>query len=110
VLIRIRIQNEYADLVRTNSQFWNAGGVPIKISLFGAEIRNTSIESLLSGAISFVTPDQPGPVAKEEQVFQLATEVNKDWFKWHPVIPIHPPDELPPPEKTSNALKTLIKS
>jgi paraquat-inducible protein B len=108
VLIRIRVQNEYANLVRTNSQFWNAGGIPIKISLFGgAQIRNTSIESLLSGAISFATPDQLGPEAKEGQEFQLETEVNKDWYKWKPAIEIHPPDELPKQQKSP--LQTLMK-
>ncbi len=109
VLIRIRVQTEYADLVRTNSQFWNAGGIPIKISLFGAEIRNTSVESLLSGAISFATPDQLGEVAKDGQEFPLATEVNKEWSKWKPVIPIHPPDDLPN-QKMPSPLQTLMKS
>ncbi len=110
VLIRIRVQTAYADLVRVNSQFWNAGGIPIKISLFGAEIRNSSIESLLTGAISFATPDEPGAPAAEGQEFQLNTESNKDWLKWHPKIQIHPVDEAPEPSKHPSALQTIMKS
>lgn len=110
VLIRIRVQLPYADLVRTNSQFWNAGGVPIKISLFGAEVRSTSVESLLTGAIAFASPDELGPIAEEGAVFQLSTEVNKDWLKWHPKIPVHPPNEAPDTRRPENVVPNVLKA
>jgi paraquat-inducible protein B len=109
VLIRIRIQTAFADLVRGNSEFWNAGGIPIKISLFGAEIRNSSLESLISGAISFATPDQPAAPAPDGTEFSLSTEANKEWLKWHPVIPVHSPDETPDTPAHPNPLQTIMK-
>lgn len=108
VLIRIRVQTPYADLVRTNSQFWNAGGIPLKISLFGAQIRSTSLESILAGAIAFATPDQPGPPAPDGAEFKLNTESDKDWLKWKPAITIHPPDEAPT-RNQANSLPSLLK-
>ncbi len=110
VLIRIRVQKPYTDLIRSNTQFWNAGGIPLKISLFGSSLRSTSLESILAGAISFATPDQLGPVAAEDTEFKLNTESDKDWLKWKPAIPIQPADEAQPTKKpASDALPQLLK-
>ncbi|MFT3781549.1 MAG: MlaD family protein [Nibricoccus sp.] len=59
VLIRIHIEAPYADLIRTNTRFWNAGGFSFKVGLLGAELKNTSLESLVAGGIAFATPE-PG--------------------------------------------------
>ena len=59
VLIRIHIDAPYADLVRTSSKFWNTGGFSFKVSLFGgAELKDTSLESLVTGGVAFATPDE----------------------------------------------------
>ncbi len=50
------IQQAYSDLITTNSRFWNAGGLDIRITADGADIRSPSLESLLEGGISFDTP------------------------------------------------------
>jgi paraquat-inducible protein B len=110
VLIRIRIHTPYVDLVRVNSQFWNAGGIPLKISLFGGEIRSTSLESILAGAIAFATPDEPGAIAEDGTQFKLNAEADKDWLKWHPKISIHPPEEAPEKTPSPNSLPALLKS
>lgn len=52
------IQQVYADLLSTNSRFWNASGLDVSITADGAEIRTPSLESLLEGGISFDTPPQ----------------------------------------------------
>jgi paraquat-inducible protein B len=115
VLIRFRVENAYADLVRADSRFWNAGGFSFKVGLLGAELKNTSLESLVSGGISFATPeasDKNGalaPVAKEETIFKLQTEPDKDWLNWRPQIAIHPeesgPDQNPAPKNLSDVMK-----
>jgi paraquat-inducible protein B len=115
VLIRFRVENAYADLVRTDSRFWNAGGFSFKVGLLGAELKNTSLESLVSGGIAFATPDssdkngQLAPIAKEETVFKLQTEPDKDWLNWRPKIAIRPeesgPDQNPPPKDLSDVMK-----
>lgn len=100
VLIRIRIAPPYVDLVRTNSHFWNAGGATFRMSLLGAEVKSTSLESLFSGGVSFATPDtgrEMAAVAPEGHVFLLHGEAEKEWLRWQPRIPIQPPEASPEP-------------
>jgi paraquat-inducible protein B len=108
VLIRIRIDHPYVDLVRTNSRFWNAGGSPLQISLFGGGAARKSIQSVITGAIEFATPVEPGQVAPDGATFELNKESDKDWLKWSPQIPIDAPDtdfEPPPrPKDVSNLM------
>ena len=82
----LAIEAPYADLVRMNSRFWNAGGFSFKIGLMGAEFKNTSLESLVSGGVAFATPQgekgELAPPAPEGAVFQIATEPEKEWLKF----------------------------
>ena len=96
VLIRIHVEAPYADLIRTNTRFWNAGGFSFKVGLLGAELKNTSLESMLSGGVAFATPSGEGgklaDVAPEGTVFQVATEADKEWVKWAPKIRLMAPE------------------
>jgi paraquat-inducible protein B len=109
VLVRIRIETPYVDLVRANSVFWNAGGASIKVSLLGAEVKSTSLESLLIGGVAFSTPDSIGAAAPDGSQFKLHNEADKDWFKWTPRIPINPPNEAPEQIAPSGPLAPLVK-
>lgn len=103
VLVRVHIEAPYADLVRTNSRFWNTGGFSFKVSLFGAELKDTSLESLVTGGVAFATPDAGplAPAAPDGARFDLASEPDKEWLKWSPKIPIKSPENaLEPPPKT----------
>jgi paraquat-inducible protein B len=105
VLVRIRIYTPYVDLVRTNTQFWNAGGLSLKMGLFGTEISTTSIESLIVGGVAFATPDGDlTPPAADGAQFSLNDEVNKDWLKWQPKIPLHTPESVPAPPVRGGAI------
>lgn len=111
VRIRIHIDAPYADLVRTDTRFWNTGGFSLKIGLFGAEVRNTSLESLISGGVAFATPDteplsDPAPAGMQ---FELFRDPEKSWLKWSPKIPIHSP-ETPPKEPKGPTLAPLLSS
>lgn len=96
VMIRIHVEAPYADLVRTNTRFWNAGGFSFKVGLLGAELKNTSLESMLSGGVAFATPSGEGgalaEVAPEGMVFQVASEAEKEWVRWSPKIPLAAPE------------------
>jgi paraquat-inducible protein B len=109
VLIRIRVRTPFVDLVRTSTRFWNAGGVSFKMSLLGAELKSTSLESLFSGGIAFATPDTwpLAPVAPDGTLFSLNHEMDKEWLKWRPRIPIIPPNEAPEPSKPAGPLAPL---
>ena len=96
VLIRIRIEAPYTSLVRKNTRFWNAGGFSFKVGLLGAELKTTSLESMLSGGVAFATPAGEGEtiaaLAAEGTVFQVAADPEKEWTKWAPKIPLLAPE------------------
>ncbi|MDB6169925.1 MAG: Mammalian cell entry related domain protein [Verrucomicrobia bacterium] len=96
VQIRIRVQEAYVPLVRTTTRFWNAGGAPLQFSLFGRSPQRKSLQSIITGAIAFATPDEPGETAVDGAVFSLHKSADDDWLKWHPAIPIEPKDPSPP--------------
>lgn len=109
VKIRFRVDAPYVDLVRLNTRFWNAGGFSFKVGLLGAELKNTSLESLVSGGIAFATPDTDplAPAAPAGARFELAREADKDWLQWKPRIAIRPP-ENPGKEPQTNAIAPLL--
>jgi paraquat-inducible protein B len=112
VLVRIRIRTPYVTLVRTNTRFWNAGGVSFKMNLLGAELKSTSLESLFTGGVAFATPDsgrELAPVAPDGTLFTLHDEADKDWLKWQPRIRISSPEESPDPTPPIGALPTIVK-
>jgi paraquat-inducible protein B len=111
VLVRIRIFTPYISLVRTNTQFWNAGGVSLKVGLLGAEIKSTSLESLIVGGIAFATPDnaEAVPVAEDGAVFKLNSEAEKEWAKWQPKISIKSPEASPQPTAKEPSVPSLLK-
>jgi paraquat-inducible protein B len=111
VLIRIHIEAPYVDLVRTNSRFWNTGGFSFKVNLFGAQMKDTSLESLITGGVAFATPDTGPlePAATADTEFGLATEADKEWMKWAPKIPVKAPESLVEKAKSGSILPALIK-
>ncbi len=112
VLIRIHIDAPYGDLVRTSTKFWNTGGFNFKVSLFGgAQLKDTSLESLVTGGVAFATPDTGplAPAAPADAQFALAAEPDKDWPKWSPKIAIKSPDSVAESRAKNGILNQLIK-
>ena len=92
VRIFINIEQQYAPLVRANSQFWNASGLDIGFKLFGgAKLKTDSVESILAGGISFATPneDKMGDIAAEGASFKLYSSRDDEWLEWQPKIPLN---------------------
>jgi paraquat-inducible protein B len=111
VLIRIHIEAPYVNLVRTNTKFWNTGGFSFKVSLFGAQMKDTSLESLVTGGVAFATSDaEPlGAPADADATFNLAAEAEKDWMKWSPKIPVNSPESVVQKPTAPGLLPSLIK-
>ena len=86
VLITINVHEPYYAFVRPETEFWNSGGVQVKLGILGAELRSNSLESFIAGGVAFATPDgsAEGDPAAEGTIFDLREEVNKDWLKWQP--------------------------
>ena len=51
------VRAPYEKLVRPESRFWNSGGVDVSIGSQGVRFRASSWQELLSGGVSFDTPD-----------------------------------------------------
>jgi len=99
--ITILIQVPYDRLVHANTVFWNASGIDMDFSLFhGVTVRDGGVGSLLSGSISFATPDKPAPAATRDQVFELQDRMKKEWQKWSTAIPLDDPEPAPAPPET----------
>jgi paraquat-inducible protein B len=112
VLIRIHVDAPYGDLVRTTTRFWNTGGFSFKVSLFGgAQLKDTSLESLVTGGVAFATPDAAplAPAAPADAMFTLAAEASPDWLKWAPRIPILSPESAEGPPQKGGILNELMK-
>lgn len=57
VIIKVRIEQRYAHLVKKSSRFWNASGLSVKAGLSGFSMHTESLAALISGGIAFYTPD-----------------------------------------------------
>lgn len=108
VVMRIRVYTPYIDLVRSNTQFWNTGGVSLHLSLLGANVKTSSLESLFTGGVAFATPDGPlATQAEDGATFKLNEEAEKEWLKWQPRIPIKPKD-LGPEQKPTESVPAAL--
>jgi paraquat-inducible protein B len=89
IVVHARIRQEYAQLVRTDSKFWNAGGINAHLGLFsGLNITAESAQTLVSGGIAFATPENFGPPATNGTVFMLNDKEDTTWEDWNPIIPL----------------------
>ncbi len=57
----ILIYQRYAHLVRDNSVFWKIGGIKIKANLDGVNIESGTLDTLLTGGLSFTNPQNDAP-------------------------------------------------
>ncbi len=109
VVVRVRVRTAYTNLVRRNTRFWNAGGVPVDINLFGAEVQTSSLRSFFTGAVAFATPDTSEKPAPDDTPFRMFAAPEEEWLKWHPRIPVSVPNEAapqaaPPPNPLSSLM------
>jgi len=67
------IHSPYDTLVHPESRFWNSGGVDVSVGVQGLRFRASSWQQLVSGGISFDTPDDElaKPSSDAGSVFRL---------------------------------------
>ncbi|HTI71033.1 MAG TPA: MlaD family protein [Candidatus Limnocylindria bacterium] len=91
IVIRAHIRPEFSRLVRTNTVFWNAGGIKADVSLFGVSVSAESLKSALVGGIAFATPSPVAPEGRLPESFPLHEKPEDKWLKWSPAIDIGAP-------------------
>lgn len=58
---QVFVEKEYADLVCTSTRFWNESGIRFDLGAEGVSIQTGSLESMISGGVSFDVPEGVGP-------------------------------------------------
>ena len=70
--LRIFVKAPYDSFVTTDTRFWNASGVDVKLGADGVQVNTESLTSIVAGGLSFLTPEsgdsEPAP---QDQVFHL---------------------------------------
>lgn len=90
VHVHVHIKEDYENLVRENTRFWNASGIGMDLGLLGVKVKTESLQSILSGGVAFATPpnDQMGEKVPDGTVFELYSESQKEWLEWQPTIKV----------------------
>jgi paraquat-inducible protein B len=72
-------------LIRTNTRFWNVGGIGVDFGLVGGlSVKAESLESVITGGIELATPTRAGERVQNGARFKLEDEAGKDWAEWAP--------------------------
>lgn len=77
ILYKIFVREPYAHLINNSTKFWISSGVDVSISTSGLSVNTESLDSIISGGLSFdqFMPDVDDVVpAKENDVFELYTK------------------------------------
>lgn len=105
VVVDARIRQEYAALVRADSEFWNAGGINAHVGLFtGLQISAESASTLVSGGIAFATPENYGPAATNGSVFFISDKPDPKWETWAPYVPL---GQMPEASRTKSSMPQI---
>jgi paraquat-inducible protein B len=88
VLIDIIVKNEFSNLIRTNTKFWQVSGFDFDIGFTGISMNIGPVSSLLKGGIQLATPQDPGEIAHEGYGFILDEEMDEEWLEWTPKLPL----------------------
>jgi len=77
--VQIFIHKKYAHLLGTNSKFWKAGGLNVRMSLAGIQMSAETIQSLIQGGVAFSTPGGVKEPVKPGAVFRLHESSLPEW-------------------------------
>ncbi len=71
--LHIFVEEEYADLVRENTRFWNVSGIDVAVGVGGMEAEMKPLANYVWGGLSFITPgfDENAAKVKDGTVFKL---------------------------------------
>lgn len=83
--IQVFIKAPYDRFVTTDSRFWNASGVDVKLSADGVQVNTESLATILAGGLAFQTPeganDEPAPKDHRFRVFPNHAEALKQPYE-----------------------------
>ncbi|WP_421995124.1 intermembrane transport protein PqiB [Reyranella sp.] len=71
VTIHAFVRSPFDQYVHTDSSFWNASGLSLKLGAEGVTVQMESLRALLLGGLAFDTPDTDQPRADASHLFPL---------------------------------------
>lgn len=80
VSIRVFVSSPYERLVLTNTRFWNASGIDVRLTAEGIKVETDSLLSILIGGVAFEnvrTLEAEGTPASDNQAFPLYASQEK---------------------------------
>ena len=86
VNVEIFIEPCFSHLIRKNSYFFNASGIGMDVSLFGAKVKTETLESIITGGIGVLSPDDYEDEAQDKDVFILNENFDEDALDWAPKL------------------------
>ncbi len=89
----VEIEPRYAPLVRTNTRFWDVGGLKASLGFLFLKVEPTPLTTLTLGGIAFATPDDAdlGERVGDGSRFPLYEKPKGAWLKWAPSVPVGGP-------------------
>ncbi len=88
----VEIDPRYAPLVRTNTRFWDIGGLKASLGFLYLKVDPAPLTTLTLGGIAFATPDDDdlGERVANGSRFLLHEKPKESWLKWAPSLPVAP--------------------
>ncbi len=86
----VEIEPRYAPLVRTNTRFWDLGGLKASLGFLYLKVDPTPLTTLTLGGVAFATPndDDLGERVGNGSRFPLYEKPKGAWLKWAPSVPV----------------------
>ncbi len=85
------VNGDYARLIGRNTKFWNLSGIDLQFGANGFQLRSGTLESLISGGVTFSEPEdrkvltQPVPDGAGYTLYDTYTDANS--IKLNPILP-----------------------
>lgn len=86
VNVEIFIEPCFSHLIRKNSYFFNASGIGMDVSLFGAKVKTETLESIITRGIGVLSPDDYKEEALDKEIFKLHEDFDEDALDWAPKL------------------------
>ncbi len=83
VHFHVVVHPQYADLVRSNTEFWSRSAVDMQLGLRGIDI-DVDPKNMRS-AVAFATPTPAGDIVTDGATFPLSDDDPDGWQDWKPI-------------------------
>lgn len=91
VEIELRIEPQYAHLVRAGTRFFSVSGLQVDAGLFrGLNVNIAPLETLIAGGIGFATPSTEDQPAAPYDRYALYSRAEPEWLEWRPRLRMQP--------------------